>query len=111
MLTYKNYVAHIRFDDEAEILYGEVINVRDVITFQGKTTAEVKQAFKDSVDDYLAFCAARNELPNKPFSGKFNLRLNPTLHQEAYIAAKRKSISLNTLVAKAINNYLHGQRA
>jgi predicted HicB family RNase H-like nuclease len=111
MLTYKNYIAQVQFDGEAEILYGEVINTRDVITFQGKTPAAVKQAFKDSIDDYLAFCAARNETPDKPFSGKFNLRLSPALHQETFIAAKHEGMSLNNLVTKAINNYLHEQCA
>jgi len=67
MLTYKNYVGHVEFDDEAEIFHGEVINTRDVITFQGKTVSELKKAFIDSVEDYLDFCASRNEEPNKPF--------------------------------------------
>jgi predicted HicB family RNase H-like nuclease len=56
-------------------LHGEVINVRDVIIFEGKTVAEIKKAFRDSVDDYLDFCAQRGESPEKPFSGKFAVRL------------------------------------
>ena len=62
-MIYKNYVAHIEFDDEAKIFHGEVINTRDVITFQGSTVKELKKAFKDSVDDYLEFCKERNEEP------------------------------------------------
>ena len=85
MLVYKNYVGHVEFDDEAEIFHGEVINTRDVITFQGKTVKELKKAFIDSVEDYLKFCASLNEEPEKPFSGKFNLRIDPETHQEAYV--------------------------
>jgi predicted HicB family RNase H-like nuclease len=59
----------VEFDDEADILHGEVIGLRDVITFQGRTVDEVKGAFRESVDDYLAFCAKRGEEPEKPFSG------------------------------------------
>jgi len=109
MLKYKGYIGHVEFDGEAEIFYGEVINTRDVITFQGSTVKMLKKAFKDSVDDYLAFCAERNEDPEKPFSGKFNLRLDPELHREAYAAARAANMSLNTWVAEAIKHEAHVQ--
>src|SRR5687767_13211492 len=102
MLTYKNYIGQIEFDDEADIFHGEVITTRDVITFQGKTAKEIKKAFRESVDDYLEFCAARGEEPEKPFSGKLNLRLPPLLHREAYIAAKQEGKSLNSWFVETI---------
>lgn len=107
MLSYKNYIAHVEFDDEAEIFHGEVINVRDVITFQGSTVKELKRAFIDSVEDYLAFCAARGEAPDKPFSGKFNLRLDPALHRDVYAAARHSGKSINQWVLEAITQHLH----
>jgi predicted HicB family RNase H-like nuclease len=61
MMEYKGYIGIVEFDDEAGIFHGEVINLRDVITFQGESVQELRQAFQDSVDDYLAFCAERNE--------------------------------------------------
>jgi predicted HicB family RNase H-like nuclease len=67
----KGYEAVVSFDDEAGIFYGEVANVRDVITFQGESVAELQQAFADSVEDYLTFCAERGEKPEKPFSDSF----------------------------------------
>ena len=74
MLRYKNYIGHVKLDEEAEIFHGEVINTRDVITFQGTTVKALKKAFKDSVDDYVVFCEERGEEPEKPFSEKFNIR-------------------------------------
>ena len=59
MMEYKGYIGKVELDDDAGILHGEVVNTRDVITFQGRTVEEVRQAFRDSVDDYLAFCAER----------------------------------------------------
>lgn len=105
MLTYKNYVGFVEFDDEADIFHGEVINTRDVITFQGKSVKELKKSFVDSIEDYLKFCASLNEEPDKPFSGKFNLRIDPELHREAYIAARKSGESLNTWVRDAIIHY------
>src|SRR5262245_58575287 len=95
MLTYKNYVAHIEFDNDAEVFHSEVINTRDVITFQGSSVKELKKAFKDSIEDYFEFCATRHESPEKPFSGKFNLRVNPEIHREITIAANQARKSLN----------------
>ncbi len=84
MLIYKGYIGQVEFDDEAELFHGEVINTRDVITFQGSTVKKIKKAFKESIDDYLDFCKERNEDPEKPFSGKFNLRLDPELHKQLH---------------------------
>ncbi len=77
MLEYKGYVGHVEYDDEAEIFHGEIINTRDVITFQGKSVDELQTAFVDSIEDYLKFCVERGEKPEKPFSGKFVLRTTP----------------------------------
>ena len=104
MLKYKDYIGYVEFDEEDEIFHGEVINTRDVITFQGNTVKSLKKAFRDSVDDYLAFCKERGEEPERPFSGKFNVRLDPALHREAVIAAKYAGISLNSWVAGAIEH-------
>ncbi len=109
MLKYKGYIGHVEFDEEAEIFHGEVINTRDVITFQGSTVKALKKAFKDSVDDYLDFCEERGEEPEKPFSGRFNVRLDPELHREAYVAAKTANVSLNTWVAEAIRHEAHAR--
>ena len=61
MMEYKGYLAQVDYDDETGAFHGEVVNLRDVITFEGDCVAELKQAFRDSVEDYLAFCAARGE--------------------------------------------------
>ncbi len=61
MLEYKGYTGHVEFDDEAGLFHGEVLDKRDVITFQGISVQQLEQAFRESIDDYLEFCAERNE--------------------------------------------------
>lgn len=95
MIEYKGYTAKVEFDDEAEIFHGEVFGIKDVITFQGKTAKELKKSFKDSVDDYLDFCRERGEVPDKPFTGKFVVRLSPELHRKIYVSAKLSGESIN----------------
>src|SRR5260370_30400656 len=98
MMEYKGYVGQVEYLDEAEIFHGEVINTRDVITFQGATVAELKRAFHDSVEDYLAFCAARREEPEKPFSGQFVTRVSPDLHRRGDLPAPPSGHRLNPRV-------------
>ena len=102
MLKYKGYTGYVEFDDEAELLHGEVLDTRDVITFQGKTVEEVTKAFRESIDDYLEFCTKRNEKPEKPFSGKFVVRLPSELHHRAYIKAMEQGKSLNQFVVDSL---------
>lgn len=106
MMEYKGYIGKVEMDDEAGILHGEVINIRDVITFEGTSVAEVQTAFRESVDDYLDFCAQRGESPEKPFSGKFVVRLPAELHRKAYIQARLADKSLNGWVTDVLQNAL-----
>ena len=101
-MEYKHYIGKVEFDDEAGVFHGEVINLRDVVTFQGETVAELEQAFRESIDDYLDFCKERGEEPEKPFSGKFLLRVSPELHREIYIRARQVDKSLNRYVREVL---------
>lgn len=102
MMKYKGYIGHVIYDDEAKLLHGEVINIRDVVTFQGCSVEELETAFHESVDDYLEMCAERGEEPDKPFSGRFVLRLEPELHKESFLAAKAAGKSLNAWIADTL---------
>ena len=99
MMEYKGYIGKVEFDDEAGIFHGEVINTRDVITFQGESVTGLTKAFRESVDDYLAFCQERGEEPDKPFSGQFVARLPPELHRKISLTARMEGKSLNAWVA------------
>lgn len=102
MMEYKGYIGKVEFDDEAGIFHGEIINTRDVITFQGQSVSELTTAFHDSVDEYLAFCRQRGEAPDKPFSGQFVTRIPPELHRQVNIAAVVSGKSLNAWVAEQL---------
>ena len=102
MMEYKGYFATVELDDEANTFHGEVINLRDVITFQGKTVNGLRREFKTSVDDYVAFCAERGEEPEKPYSGKFLVRVEPELHKTITLTARKEGKSLNAWVHDAL---------
>jgi predicted HicB family RNase H-like nuclease len=101
-MEYKGHIGKVEFDDEAGIFHGEVLDTRDVITFQGRSVAELKTAFRGSIDDYLAFCKQRGEEPNKPFSGQFITRIPPELHRQVNLAASISGKSLNAWVVEQL---------
>ncbi len=102
MMKYKGYIGHVEYDDEAKIFHGEVLALSDIITFQGKSVEELEEAFRDSVDDYLAWCKKRGEKPEKTFSGIFNLRISPELHAKLAFQAKTIGMSLNSYVTEKL---------
>ncbi len=104
MMDYKGYSAKVEFDDDAGVFHGEVLNLRDVITFEGRTVAELRQAFRDSVDDYLDFCRAQGEPPEKSYSGRFVLRIDPTLHKSIATRALLSRKSLNAWVQDVLES-------
>jgi len=107
-LTYKGYIGRVVLDEQAGVFHGRVLNTRDVITFEGRTVRQLRKALRDSVDDYLEFCAVRGEDPDKPLSGKFVLRISPELHREVSIAAVREGKSLNRWVAERLEREVSG---
>lgn len=105
MMTHKGYTGAVRFDDEAGIFHGEISGLRDVVTFQGKTVDELRDAFRESVDDYLEFCESRGEAPDKPYSGRFLLRVDPVLHRRLAELSASDGESLNNWVASRLGEF------
>lgn len=102
MLEYKGYIGTIEADDG--VFVGRVAGLRDVITFEGATFAELEQAFRDSIDDYLVFCAQRGEKPDRAYNGKIPLRVSPQTHRRAAMRAEAEGLSLNQWIARRIEN-------
>ncbi len=102
MMKYKGYFGEVTYDSEAKIFHGEVVGLRDIITFQGTSVKELEKAFHDSVNDYLNWCKERGEEPERSFSGTFNLRISPELHAKLVVQAKTQGLSLNSYVTETL---------
>ena len=101
-MEYRGYVGQVELDEESDLLHGEVLNTRDVITFQGRTAQELREALRDSIEDYLAYCEERGEQPDRPYSGRISLRISPELHGAAMMRAAKEHKSLNQWLSDAI---------
>lgn len=103
MMTYKNYMAKVIFDEEANIFHGEVINIRDVITFEGSSVDELQKSFKESIDDYLDFCKLRNEKPNSTLNGYLSLNIPVSNQNLLRIAANKAGMDFEEWVSEVLN--------
>jgi len=104
MIEYKGYTGVVEFDPELSLFTGHVIDLRDEIYFEGASVEELTGSMKRAIDHYLSVCEARGEEPERPFSGKLNLRLGPDLHRAAAVAAAGEGESLNTWLTKLVES-------
>lgn len=103
MLKYKGYTGYVVYDDEAHLFHGELVGMRAVITFQGTSVKEIEEAFVDSVEDYLEWCKKRKKEPEKPHSGKFNLRMPPDIYVKVAAHAAQEGISINSYILNRLS--------
>jgi predicted HicB family RNase H-like nuclease len=94
-MTYKGYAARIEYSDEDQCFVGRIAGVKDIIGFHADSVKELRQAFEEAVDDYLATCKKAGLEPNKPFSGKLMLRISPEIHARVKMMAEASGKSLN----------------
>jgi len=101
-MNYKGYTAKIEFDPRDNIFWGKVLGIMDSITFEGSTVEELTTDFHNAIDFYLSDCATSGRSPQKPVSGKLQLRVPPEVHRAAIVAAQASGTSLNQWAAKAL---------
>jgi predicted HicB family RNase H-like nuclease len=105
-LNYKGFLGSVSFSEEDDVLYGKIECIDDLILYEGGCVSEIKNAFKEAVDEYIKSCKHFNKPLLKSFKGSFNVRIKPEIHQKAALLATIKGISLNQLVQKAIEKEL-----
>lgn len=102
VLQYKEYLASVHFNAADEVLYGKLLGIDDLVTFEGTSVKELKKAFHEAVDDYIETCKQLGKEPNKTYKGSFNIRIGTELHREAAIFAAMNNTSLNDLIKSCI---------
>ena len=101
-MTYKGYIGTVEYSEEDACLFGRIAGIRDIISYEGESVEEIRKAFEGAVDDYLTHCAATGKEPNKPYSGKFVLRIDPALHARIAARAMAMGKSLNQYAAEVL---------
>jgi predicted HicB family RNase H-like nuclease len=106
MLNYKGYLGEAVYDDEMGMFSGRIVNAKAIGTFYGKSVTELEEEFKKTIDYYLDLCKRKQIKPEKPFSGRFNLRLTPDLHRKLYLASSEEGKSINYWIKERLEALL-----
>ena len=101
-MTYNGYAARIYYSDEDGLFVGRLAGIRDIVGFHGSSVRELKKAFKEAVDDYLAFCKQEGVPPRRPYSGRLMLRIEPELHAKIAAKAEIENIPINRLIKQTL---------
>ena len=101
-IQYKGYTGTVEYSDTDCLLFGKVLGIKGLVSYEGHSVAELKEDFECAVDDYLEMCKSMNITPEKVYKGSFNVRLDPELHKRACIIAQSEHISLNQFVEMSV---------
>ena len=102
IMTVDGYHAKIEYDEELDLFRGEILGLSGGADFYGKNTKELRTEFKKSLQVFLEVCKEKGIEPRRHFSGKFNLRIPPELHEKLAIEAQAQGKSINTLAQEAL---------
>ncbi len=103
-LNYKGYTGSIEYSEEDNLLFGKVLGIQGLISYEGQTGQELEKDFKEAIDSYLTGCKDGNKTPEKPFKGNFNVRIPSNLHEKAALLAMENKTSLNSFVTESIRS-------
>ena len=102
VMTVDGYHAKIEYDEELDLFRGEILGLSGGADFYGKNPKELRTEFKRSLKIFFEVCKEKGIEPRRHFSGKFNLRIPPELHEKLAIAAQAQGKSINTLAQEAL---------
>lgn len=104
LLSYKNYNGTVEYSKEDNCLFGKIVGLKSLLSYEGGSVKELEQDFRNVIDGYLKDCEERNIEPEQPYKGSFNVRITPELHRTIAIYAIEHGKSLNAVVEEAIAN-------
>ena len=112
-MNYRGYKAVIQYDERDHIFHGHLLDTYDDVYFEGSAVEELEAAFREAVDDYLAYCAETGRKPTKApdqeprkvliVSVELSVQVNSKVHNQANAVARKKGVSLDTFVEDALS--------
>lgn len=107
IFEYKGYSGSVDVSAEDHCLFGKILFITDLVTYEAETVSDLEAEFIAAVDDYILTCKEIGKDPQRPFKGSFNVRISPELHRKAALEAYKEKISLNELTDRAISTYVN----
>ena len=109
-LKYKDFIGSVAFSEEDNVFFGKIEGIEDLVTFEGESVSELKEAFHESVEHYLVFCKEHDKAPHKSYSGALNVRLTPDMHRQVAALSSITGDSINSLIRQGVEMLLTAAR-
>ena len=107
LLFYKNYNGTVEYSKEDGCLFGKVVGIKSLLSYEGNSIQELEQDFKTVIDEYIKDCEERGVQPEQPYKGSFNIRISPELHRSIAVYAIEHGKTLNAAVEEAIGKMVY----
>ena len=105
-LEYKGYIGSVEFSNEDNCLFGKVLGIRTLISYEGQSVEELKKSFEYMVDSYLEDCKAENIEPEKAYKGSLNVRIGSEIHRILAIEAQANNMTINNFIKEILTKYI-----
>lgn len=106
-MKYKGFLGSVAFSEKDDLFFGKVEGIEGLVNFEGASVAELKSAFHEAVDDYIAYCQENNVECHKSYTGSINVRLSPEVHSQIAVLAKQLGISINLFIKSAVEKQVN----
>jgi predicted HicB family RNase H-like nuclease len=103
-MTYKGYIGTVAYSEDDDLFFGKIEGINALINFEGESVKQLKEAFHEAVDDYLAYCEENGIKPHKSYSGSLNVRISPETHSRIALLASQAGVSINAFIKETLDN-------
>jgi len=105
-MEYKGYNGTVEYSDADKVLFGKILGIKSLLSYEGDSLVNLRRDFEDAIDDYLETCVEKGIIPEKPYKGSFNVRVSPDLHRALTMYSQSHGQTLNSSVEEAIKRYV-----
>lgn len=102
MMEINGYSAVIHYDPEIGMLRGEFVGLNGGADFYATTVEGLREEGLRSLKIFLEMCSEDGVSPRRGFTGRFNLRIPPNLHERIAALAKSSGKSMNAWMAEVL---------
>lgn len=105
-MTYKGFIGSVSYSDKDNVFFGKIEGINALVNFEGDSVSELKKAFHDAVNDYIAYCEEEGIPTHKSYTGTLNVRISPETHSKIAILAGKAGISINAFIKQALDKQI-----
>jgi len=105
-LEYKGYMGTVEYSLEDNLLFGEVVGIRSLISYEGSDLESLKKDFEDGIESYLSSCEYECVPPEKPYTGSLGVRISPTLFKQLYTFSSTRNQTTDQTIEDAIRRHI-----